>query len=381
MMTTLTVIASHLIAAPAAHAVVDEADISTNWRVDFNQSSDLDGWKIQDHRDYKYDKVYLTPDAVDIRDGKVVITTARHCIAEDGDPLTDDNITEDSCPEGTLTRYTTGRIESPWFKGGTFNIDVAGTIYTPASAGARTAIWLQNDQEYCTKAGVATENYGEIDIVEHYTTPWNIYRSPATVHLGCDTTNHQRVTKDQRLAFVEPALTDQQHVWSADVNYDRIRFLLDGQRLHEDKDQNKHLDDISWKNNKITESVWKGTMDRPWRLILNQKVEKMDWAFPARDSDPFPIRRFEVDFVDLSYPSPEETDPELGSDAVPEYPSVSIPPSTSSDSGNSSGGAVSDVQLLARLFLVVMGALTVFSLPMLYLLKCDFGTLRCDPQR
>nr|WP_234039016.1 family 16 glycosylhydrolase [Corynebacterium pygosceleis] len=309
---------------------------------------DLPGWAVPDRRDYRNKQVFLTGDAVTFEDGKLIITTARHCVDNEGDALTDENISEDPCPEGKKTFYTTARVYTPWFEGGEFSTEVTGEIRTPDVRGARSAIWLQNDNEYCTGSGF-NRYYGEIDMVEHYTHGGNLPMSPSTVHLGCNQETRKTVGHSQRRTWVYPALTDAEHTWRADIGKRTIAFSLDGAPINQNW-RHETLPDIShdeWED--MDQELWDRIMHRPWRLILNQYVESAAWAQPAGDEDPFPVRRLIIDSVQVTYP--QNTDDT-------EQPAVPAPTDSSTSADRSGSSVVA--QLLG-----VIGVLGLLAIPLI----------------
>jgi len=40
------------------------------------------------------------------------LTTRRHCVDKEGDPLNDSNATSGVCPAGKVTQYSSGRLET-----------------------------------------------------------------------------------------------------------------------------------------------------------------------------------------------------------------------------------------------------------------------------
>ena len=318
---------------------------------------DLPGWAVPDRQDYRNKQVFLTRDAVTFEDGKLIITTARHCVDNDGDELTDDNISEDPCPEGKKTFYTTARVYTPWFEGGEFSTEVTGEIQTPDVRGARSAIWLQNDNEYCSGSGF-NRYYGEIDMVEHYTHGGNLPMSPSTVHLGCNQETRRTVGHSQRRIWVYPALTDAEHTWRADIGKRTIAFSLDGAPINQNW-EHETLPDIShdeWED--MDQELWDRIMNRPWRLILNQYVESAAWAQPAGDEDPFPVRRLIIDSVEVTYPQSPEVPEEPGESGETEQPAV---PGTT---GSSVQSKLSGTSLLGQI-LATIGVLGLLAVPLI----------------
>ncbi|NMB22771.1 MAG: endoglucanase, partial [Corynebacterium sp.] len=53
------------------------------WVEDFDSPEALQGWNIFRQPDYGSDTVLYTQDALSIEDGKLTITTRRHCLDED----------------------------------------------------------------------------------------------------------------------------------------------------------------------------------------------------------------------------------------------------------------------------------------------------------
>ncbi|MBI8990143.1 hypothetical protein [Corynebacterium meridianum] len=310
------------VVTPLAFAAEPSILSPEGYHEEFDSPESLDGWRVLNRNDYRNPKMVFTPDAVSVEDGKLIITTARHCVDSLDDALTDDNVSEEPCGE-KMTRYTTARVESPWFEGGDFSVEVKAEIFEPAQKGVRSAIWLQNDQPYCT-GDDTTPYYGEIDMLEHYSYPGSYERAPITVHLGCNVAKKKRIGRDSRQLWLPrqgveqdaplptsgyPSVWNTPYTWKVYVNDEDLTFTIDGFDVDEDPETGEIGKHINHKSTSMSQGLWSGIMARPWRLILNQRVEDQDWAVPAADTDPFAVRRFEIDFVNIEYPQPESTTP------------------------------------------------------------------------
>ncbi|MCX7541018.1 glycoside hydrolase family 16 protein [Corynebacterium antarcticum] len=339
------------------------------WTEDFDSADALDGWLIFNQPDYLNKNVTVTPDAVEVRDGMLVITTARHCIEKDGDPLTDANIVETPCPENMITRYTTGRLHSDWVASGFFTVNVRAKFHTGGVKGVRSAIWMQNDQPAC-HAGATDSSYGELDIIEHYSWPWRSKHSPATVHFGC---NESGTIRDGRVFSEGKDIAENWHTWTLQTTTDDLRFSIDGKPiLHESGPPFDEKEHITPADLDISDEKYREILSRPYRLILNQYVEVKDWAHPASDSDPFPVRQMFVDSITLkgqpftaeelnppTTPTDEPTTPTTPTDepTTPATPTDEPPvPGSSTPTGQNSW------TLLGGAFTAIIGALSVFTL-------------------
>lgn len=294
-----------------APASADEAPDLTSpytWVEEFDSPDALAGWNIFNQPDYNNPDALYTADALDVVDGQLVITTRRHCVDEDIDLsvrenhhlLTDENASVTPCPPGQFQKFTSGRLQSPDIARGEFDVSVTATIHTGDVNGVRSAIWLQNDQQACS-SGDPDTLYGELDLVEHFShdarAPW----SPSNTHLGCAPWKQNGTNNAPRELWVGDSLVDNEHTWSASTSREGVAYFFD----------DDPIDRQSWRNDvtlghatvddfDLDQGMYDRILDRPWKLILNQKVENAAWTHPRSADEDFPVRTMVVDRIEVA---------------------------------------------------------------------------------
>ncbi|MEZ2190557.1 hypothetical protein [Corynebacterium sp. CCM 9204] len=318
------------------------------WVEEFDSPESLNRWTIFDQPDYKNEKLVLTPDAVQVRDGMLEITTARHCISEQGEALTEDNIVEDPCPEGKITRYTSARLQTDWIATGVFTMETRAKIVTGGEDGLRSAIWMQNNHRTCSR-GDSDSLYGELDLVEHYSWPWRSKQSVSTVHFSCD----ENGTKRAGRIFTEGKdLADEWQTWKVETSPDALKFFVNGKpALYDDTPPYDERDHITFDDLRTTDKQFTKILDQSWRIILNQYVENQSWAHPASDADPFPVRKMYVDRITLE--GRPLTDDELG--IAPAPPASGSSSQLPDSSGGILGALVGILTLIALIAFPIAG--------------------------
>ena len=275
---------------------------------------------------------YLPGNIALVENKYIQITTRRHCVARQGDPLTDQNFTTGPCPANKVAQYSSGRLESGQIVDGgkPFRAEIRALINWNGSKGMRTALWLRNSEnlQNCSKNPAANDPYGELDILEWYSsTP--AYAWSAT-HASCFY-SHQRKTWRTRL-FVHrleqhinrrpTPLNGEWHVWAIEFDGQKVRYYLDGKLIpvsHYTVNDNTTVDVID--RNRFDESgghpstmpdenfaklnVSRQMLDQvfrtkgPWYFILNEYVEWEDKLDPPSPADPFPVQTTLIDYVRL----------------------------------------------------------------------------------
>ncbi|MBP9852763.1 MAG: hypothetical protein QG629_473 [Patescibacteria group bacterium] len=165
--------------------------------------------------------------------GKLKVITRRHCIAQYTEPLNDTNVTTKVCPEGKITTYSSGRIESSKYYQG--DIKVEGMILLPANpaAGTRQAFWLKNTQSYCGVTGgktIQSSLLGELDILEWYGSQPEV--GDATTYITCKMKGKEVVNPYSRHQTVsDTSYGGVWHKWSAKIHNNTVTYYLDNKEI------------------------------------------------------------------------------------------------------------------------------------------------------
>ncbi|AGN20135.1 endoglucanase [Corynebacterium glutamicum Z188] len=297
--------------SPAVAQVANPApDLSApyTWVEEFDSEDALKGWNIFRQPDYGSDKVLYTEDALSIEDGKLTITTQRHCVDEDfaiSDPanrgkLNDSTAQVEPCAPGQFEKFTSARIVTPKIARGEFDLSVTATLNTGGVEGVRSAIWMQNGEQACSSA---TNNglYGELDLVEHFSydlrSPW----SPSNTHLGCDPESVNGTNRAPRELKLDESLDGVEHTWTVSTTRDGVEYFIDDEAINRQSWRNDvtlghaEIDDFG-----ISAQTFDEIVDREWTLTLNQKVESADWAKPRSSEEDFPVRSMVIDRIEVT---------------------------------------------------------------------------------
>lgn len=314
----------------AAQTPVPDLEEPYTWIEEFDSPDALDGWNIFRRTDYTNPDALYTDRALSIEDGSLVITTRRHCVDEDidlSDPsthhlLTDENAQVEPCGPGQFQKFTSGRVQSPDVARGMFDVSVTASFDTGDVNGVRSAIWMQNDHPACS-SGPQDSLYGELDLIEHFSyearAPW----SPSNTHLGCAPLGQNGTNNAPRELRLDESLNGQRHTWRVRTSPSAVGYFLDDQPI----------DRRSWNNDErlghatvadfnLSQGRYEQILDRPWKVILNQKVENADWTRPRRPDEDFPVRTMTIDRIVVTGQPSGELTPVTGSEAIPAVSSL-----------------------------------------------------------
>ncbi|APT85679.1 hypothetical protein CAQU_12240 [Corynebacterium aquilae DSM 44791] len=222
----------------------------------------------------------------------------------------------------------------------------------------RTALWMQNDEKSCSTPGVT--EYGELDLLEHYTASigydgmprWAYI--PANTHVGCGDRRNHRAERD--LFFPNTAL-GQDVTYTVKTSEDSVAYSVttpSGSTFKVDRPSGKRKADAiadagpdsmgSLGRDSVDPALFRNVLARPWTFTLNQYVTTFDWQGLPDDSAPFPTVRLLVDRVDVEGTPFERVDVDPGSEG-----SASDVSSKPGSSAGSAGGFVGVVLALAGL--------------------------------
>lgn len=305
---------------------------------DFTYGERPEDWKFFDQFDWSNENVYHTPEATTFHDGVMDITTRRHCLASEDEGVSIENASVDPCGAGEIIRYSSSRVHLPQIPGGNFRLTVrAKSTAEERVDGVRTAIWMQNDDQFCGNTG-AQGTYGELDLTELYSSrPTSQY---STVHLGCGADGQGQPAMSQRHMDVPGDLWGDWHEWGVEVFDGQVVFTLDGEPVSStgtDVFGNRSNEDapITGADVNLPEDQLRKVMEQPWGLILNAKVEHPErdtWIAPVDEEQDFPEHHFLIDYVAV------DIEPES---AGREWPDTGVEPSSSDTSSGSSSGVES----------------------------------------
>lgn len=291
--------------SPVQAAPLPDLTQPYTWVEDFDSPDALQGWNIFRQPDYGSDKVLYTEDALSIADGKLTITTRRHCLDEDIDIsnpanrglLNDDNAQVEPCADEQVEKFTSARIATPKIARGEFELSVTATLNTGGVEGVRSAIWMQNGESACSNPA-NNGRYGELDLVEHFSyadrAPW----SPSNTHLGCDPESVNGTNRAPRELKLDNPLDGEQHTWSVQTTKDSVEYYIDEQPI----DRQSWRNDVTLGHAGVEDfgldvATYDEIIDREWTLTLNQKVESADWARPRAEELDFPVRSMVIDRI------------------------------------------------------------------------------------
>ena len=260
------------------------------------------------------------------------ITTRRHCVRSDNEALTDSNTRETPCQAGEKTKYSSGRLESKPIVDASkpFRAEIRALINWNGSRGMRTALWMRNSEtlQNCSKNPAANDPYGELDILEWYSSA-RAYAWSST-HASCFY-SHKRGTwrtrvfahrLEQHINRQATPLDGDWHVWAIEFDGQKVRYYLDGKLIpvsHYTVDDNTTVDVIDrsrtdesggYPSTMPDEDFAKLNVNRqmldqvfrakgPWYFILNDYAEWEDKLDPPRPTDQFPIQTTLIDYVRL----------------------------------------------------------------------------------
>lgn len=283
--------------------------LPSDWRV-LRQNTDNLG---KDHLAYN-------ERSVDLVDGDFLqITTQRHCVANTAEPLTDATVSEDPCPAGMLTRYLSGRVESPKVVDGSqpFRAEIRAKINWNGVKGTRPALWMRNGVSLanCQNNTQANDPYGELDILEWYS------HMPAytwsTSHITCyhsSETNGWRTrslghSQEQRLGSPSsPApLAGDWHVWAVEYDGQTVKYFVDDKPVlvynyrasDTDRGNTARTAAEPFSRLNVDQSIVKQAFADNWYFILNDYVEWKPENRPPAPTERFAKQTFLIDYVRL----------------------------------------------------------------------------------
>ncbi|WP_156503535.1 hypothetical protein [Eikenella longinqua] len=152
-------------------------DESGQWKslrcFEFKESTVPQDWEVKNIPNHLGGHLsYLRGNVEFVENDYVKITTRRHCVRQQGDSLTTTNATTGPCAANQVAQYASGRFESKPIVDASkpFRAEIRARINWNGSQGMRTALWMRNSEnlQNCARNPAANDPYGELDIVEWY---------------------------------------------------------------------------------------------------------------------------------------------------------------------------------------------------------------------
>ena len=264
---------------------------------------------------------YLPGNIALVENKYIQITTRRHCVARQGDPLTDQNLTTGPCPANKVAQYSSGRLESGKIVDGSkpFRAEIRAKINWNGSRGMRTALWLRNSEtlQNCGSNPAANDPYGELDILEWYSSA-RAYAWFST-HASCFY-SHKRGTwrtrvfahrLEQHINRQATPLDGDWHVWAIEFDGQKVRYYLDGKLIpvsHYTVDDNTTVDVID-RSQTDASGGYPSTMPDEDFAKLNVNRQMLDQVFRAKGPWYFILNDYAEWEDKLDHPAPPTRPP------------------------------------------------------------------------
>lgn len=300
-------------------AAVPDYDISGG--DEFNENGLAKSWYVSDghlrgkgRHSAENVSVITTPEG----DGVLNLRSRRHCVKDIEDPLTDANATEEVCPDGTQTMYSSSNIMSRYVHGTPKSIEVRAKMDVPHE-GVTLAAWAHNEQKFCRDEYPDTD-IAEMDVLE----VWGTKQSIATTHMDCGPDGFPRYS-----VGVDKDLPGDWHTWRVEYDGYAIRYFLDGQRLDGDKGPHVTPETMGLTQQKFSQVM----NDYNWQTIIGAKFPPNgSWAPFVDDNKPFHEHNDQIDYIRVETFDLGECAPygEIGAFAE-RHPELGAPQSCESD--------------------------------------------------
>lgn len=281
------------LAPQAAEAHVtepDRAEPADVWRATFNGDHLASTWQVIERNTNPEAQEWsqFSPMNVKLRNGKLVLLSRRHCITSLDEPLTLANDTQGVCPPGTLTTYSSGRVQTEPFIKGDFTLEFKVRLSESGVRGFRRALWALNDP-YCTDDPGSKTYLRELDGLEWYSsTP---HTATSTTHVGCnegeiDASHHKRKIRPEKLKGW--------HLVRITVHNKEVSYYLDDTQVGSTDTK----EDFKKTNSREYDQAFAGSM----AIIMNTEVftdldAKANAFRGPNPNKPFPIQKMLIDEV------------------------------------------------------------------------------------
>ena len=322
---------------PLANGCESATDASGQWKsikcYEFKDGRLPDDWKAKTIPNHLGSYLSYLPKNISlVNNDYVQLTTRRHCVAKEGDPLTDTNATQGVCPANTIPQYSSGRLESDKIVDARkpFRAEIRAKINWNGLIGMRTALWMRNSEtlQNCSNNPAANDPYGELDILEWYSSAQAYVWSSS--HASCFFSHKRNSWRTRLFAHrlehrpggMAASLAYDWHVWAIEFDGQKVRYYLDGKLIpvsHYTVDDNTTVDVIDrtrfdesggYPSTMPDEDFAKLNVNRqmldqvfrakgPWYFILNEYVEWEPNLNPPSPTDNFPVQTTLIDYVRL----------------------------------------------------------------------------------
>ena len=292
------------------------------WHDEFTGSAVSGEWDIlkQNTDNLRNTHLAYSPNNLKVANSHLEITTQRHCVSNLNEPLTSANMSEQPCPSGTTTRYLSGRVKN---KGkvvdGTkpFRAEIRAKFNWNGKRGTRPSLWMVsgNTLQNCNDNPKANDPYGELDIIEWYSSTPNYAWS--TTHMSC---YHHGADGKWKTGWRTRALSHsgehyagarpgsfayEWHTWAVEYDGTMVKYFVDDQPIKVYRYHVSPTDDGNITPRKDSEPLTKvasqeninGAFHRGWQFILNDYVEISKNLSPIDPSEPFPTQTMLIDYV------------------------------------------------------------------------------------
>lgn len=292
------------------------------WHDEFTGSAVSGEWDIlkQNTDNLRNTHLAYSPNNLKVANSHLEITTQRHCVSNLNEPLTSANMSEQPCPSGTTTRYLSGRVKN---KGkvvdGTkpFRAEIRAKFNWNGKRGTRPSLWMVsgNTLQNCNDNPKANDPYGELDIIEWYSSTPNYAWS--TTHMSC---YHHGADGKWKTGWRTRALSHsgehyagarpgsfayEWHTWAVEYDGTTVKYFVDDQPIKVYRYHVSPTDDGNILPRTDAEPLTKvasqeninGAFHRGWQFILNDYVEISKNLSPIDPSDPFPTQTMLIDYV------------------------------------------------------------------------------------
>lgn len=259
------------------------------WSSGFNDDVVPSRWLIQQATPDMPHLEQFRSDNVKVSNGLLEIISNRDCVG----PGVELRYHPEVCPEGTVPKYYSGRIETLPHLTDDFKVVFKARISDMAVRGVRNALWLKNKQPYCI-TGSETDT-GEFDVLEWYSNKASY--TTATSHIYCrdgdfDTSYHREK--------YDKSWAEEWHEWSVEFKNNTVTYLGDEEPI-KIIGSDEYVDDHRTFES-VSRTQYKEVINQPWSIIMNTYVfpeaEDPSVAFTPPDPEkPFPTAKFSVDYV------------------------------------------------------------------------------------
>ena len=292
------------------------------WHDEFTGSAVSGEWDIlkQNTDNLRNTHLAYSPNNLKVANSHLEITTQRHCVSNLSEPLTSANMSEQPCPSGTTTRYLSGRVKNKAkVVDGTkpFRAEIRAKFNWNGKRGTRPSLWMVsgNTLQNCNDNPKANDPYGELDIIEWYSSTPNYAWS--TTHMSC---YHHGVDAKWKTGWRTRALSHsgehyagarpgsfayEWHTWAVEYDGTTVKYFVDDEPIKVYRYHVSPTDDGNILPRTDAEPLTKvasqeninGAFHRGWQFILNDYVEISKNLSPIDPSDPFPTQTMLIDYV------------------------------------------------------------------------------------